>query len=126
MGSKYRIYTGEFMPTDHILALLIAERDKLNQAIAALSGVKRRGRPPKNPLAAAAAPKRRGRRTFTAARRKAPTAEDKPKPAAASFQPLRTFYRTAMVTAGLVCPAMLSTTGTLSPVGTPAGTRTFT
>jgi hypothetical protein len=38
------------MPTDHILALLIAERDKLNRAIEALQGpTKRRGRPPKNP-----------------------------------------------------------------------------
>jgi hypothetical protein len=48
------------MPTDHILALLIAERDKLNQALAALSGGtvktgKRRGRPPKNPVAVPAA-----------------------------------------------------------------------
>ena len=42
------------MPTDHILALLIAERDKLNRAIEALSGpTKSRGRPPKNPVAAA-------------------------------------------------------------------------
>jgi hypothetical protein len=42
------------MPTEHILALLIAERDKLNRAIEALQGpTKRRGRPPKNPLAAA-------------------------------------------------------------------------
>jgi hypothetical protein len=39
------------MPTEHIVALLIQERDKLNRAIAALQeGVKRRGRPPKNPL----------------------------------------------------------------------------
>jgi len=37
------------MPTDQIVALLIAERDKLNAAIALLQGgVKRRGRPPKN------------------------------------------------------------------------------
>src|SRR5579872_5594539 len=43
------------MPTDHILALLLAERDKLNRAIEALTGpTKRRGRPPKNPVAAAA------------------------------------------------------------------------
>jgi len=36
------------MATEHILALLIAERDKLNRAIEALSGpTKRRGRPPK-------------------------------------------------------------------------------
>ena len=34
------------MPTEHILALLIAERDKLNRAIEALQGsVRRRGRP---------------------------------------------------------------------------------
>ena len=43
------------MPTDHIIALLVAERDKLNRAIEALQGpIKRRGRPPKNPAAAAA------------------------------------------------------------------------
>src|ERR1700734_3499448 len=40
------------MMTEQILALLIGERDKLNQAIAALSGGtvtgRRRGRPPKN------------------------------------------------------------------------------
>jgi hypothetical protein len=45
------------MPTEHIIALLIAERDKLNRAIEVLQGpIKRRGRPPKNPSAAAAAP----------------------------------------------------------------------
>jgi hypothetical protein len=44
------------MPTDHILALLVAERDKLNRAIEALQGpVKRRGRPPKNSTTAGAA-----------------------------------------------------------------------
>jgi hypothetical protein len=38
------------MPTEQILTLLIAERDKLNRAIEALQGpTKRRGRPPKNP-----------------------------------------------------------------------------
>ena len=44
------------MPTEHIIALLIAERDKLNRAIEALggTGTKRRGRPPKNPVGAAA------------------------------------------------------------------------
>jgi hypothetical protein len=66
------------MPTDHIVALLIAERDRLNQAIEVLQGpTKRRGRPPKNPLAtvapaaepAAAAPARK-KRTFSAAQRK--------------------------------------------------------
>src|SRR5437870_5776116 len=36
-----------------ILALLVSERDRLNRAIEALQGpVKRRGRPPKNPLSA--------------------------------------------------------------------------
>ena len=45
------------MPTDHIIALLIAEREKLNRAIEALQGpIKRRSRPPRNPFAAAAAP----------------------------------------------------------------------
>jgi hypothetical protein len=45
------------MPTDHILALLIAERDKLNQAIEALGGTvtKHRGRPRKNPTGEAGA-----------------------------------------------------------------------
>jgi hypothetical protein len=43
--------------TENILALLVAERDKLNRAIEALQGpIKRRGRPPKNSFAAAAAP----------------------------------------------------------------------
>ncbi len=62
------------MPTAHIVALLIAERDKLNRAIEALQGAaKRRGRPPKNPLATVASPaavaKKRKRRS--AAQRKA-------------------------------------------------------
>jgi hypothetical protein len=61
------------MLTDHIVTLLIAERDKLNRAIEALQGsAKRRGRPPKNPLAAvvSAGPGKKKRR-FTAAQRKA-------------------------------------------------------
>jgi hypothetical protein len=62
------------MPTDHIVALLIAERDRLNAAIEILQGpIKRRGRPPgsKNSVSAApATPTKRGR-TFTAAQRKA-------------------------------------------------------
>ena len=61
------------MPTEHIISLLIAERDKLNRAIEALQGsAKRRGRPPKNDSPAApaiAAPRRKIRRT--AAQRKA-------------------------------------------------------
>jgi hypothetical protein len=65
------------MMTDQIVALLIAERDKLNRAIEALQGTaKRRGRPPKNPLAAVAepvAPSRpeKKRKARTAAQRKA-------------------------------------------------------
>ena len=44
------------LQTEQIVAMLVAERDKLNRAIEALQGpVKRRGRPPKNPLAATAA-----------------------------------------------------------------------
>ena len=63
------------MPTEQILALLIQERDKLNRAIEALEGPKRRGRPPKNILTATAPvnspkPAKRKRRTFTAAQRK--------------------------------------------------------
>jgi len=71
------------MLTDNILTLLIAERDKLSRAIEALQGgtAKRRGRPPKNPLAAVAAPaepkapKKRKRRS--AAQRKAQAARMK-------------------------------------------------
>jgi hypothetical protein len=41
------------MPTEHLIALVIAKRDKLNRASEALQGpIKRRGRPPKNPAAA--------------------------------------------------------------------------
>jgi hypothetical protein len=43
------------MPTEHIVALLVAERDRISRAIEALQGPKRRGRPPKNPLAVLAA-----------------------------------------------------------------------
>jgi hypothetical protein len=62
----------QFMPTEHILVLLVQERDKLNRAIEALQGpLKRRGRPPKSvtaPLEVAVAPKKK--RTFSAAQRK--------------------------------------------------------
>ena len=65
------------MGTEHIVGLLISERDKLNRAIEALgTPVKRRGRPPKNPIAGAAtamaatsAPKKR--RGLSPAKRKA-------------------------------------------------------
>jgi hypothetical protein len=65
------------MPTEHIMALLIAERDKLNRAIEALAGpMKRRGRPPKNLSAAAAAsvvplPSKKRKGGLSAAARKA-------------------------------------------------------
>jgi hypothetical protein len=60
------------MPTEHILALLIAERDKLNRAIEVLQGPKRRGRPPKNPLTAPGpAPTKKKRRQFSSAQREA-------------------------------------------------------
>jgi hypothetical protein len=59
------------MSTDHIVALLIAERDKLNQAIEALQGpTKRLGRPPKNPLAAAVSVPTARRPLSAATRRK--------------------------------------------------------
>ena len=59
------------MPTEHILALLIAERDNLNRAIEALQGpLKRRGRPPKHPMDIGA-PVTKRRRHRTAAERKA-------------------------------------------------------
>jgi hypothetical protein len=62
------------MPTEHIVALLIQERDKLNRAIEVLQGAKRRGRPPKNPLTITSnGAGRAGKKTtrkFSAAQRK--------------------------------------------------------
>jgi hypothetical protein len=62
------------MNTDQIVTALIAERDKLNAAIAALTGPAiRRGRPPKNASmngATAPAPAKKTTRVFTAAQRK--------------------------------------------------------
>jgi hypothetical protein len=58
------------MPTEHIVTLLIQERDRLNRAIEALQGpMKRRGRPPKSALAVAAATEEtpRKRKVFSAA-----------------------------------------------------------
>lgn len=43
---KLRCVSLTFMATDHILSLLISERDKLARAIEALEGPKRKGRPP--------------------------------------------------------------------------------
>jgi hypothetical protein len=69
------------MNTEHIVSLLMAERDRLNRAIEALQGpAKRRGRPPLSVAAAAAAPAApapaqtkptRKRRKLTAAEKKA-------------------------------------------------------
>ena len=72
------------MPSDHIVALLIAERDRFSRAIDLLQGpVKRRGRPPREPQAAAvamdatAAPAKKGRRGFTPEQRAAQAARMK-------------------------------------------------
>jgi hypothetical protein len=57
------------MQTEQILALLVAERDRLNRAIEALQGsARRRGRPPASSTGTA---QPRRHRTFTAAQRKA-------------------------------------------------------
>jgi hypothetical protein len=63
------------MPTEPILALLIAERDKLNHAIEVLQGpMKRRGRRPLSASTPAsnepAQPAKKKRRKFTGAQRK--------------------------------------------------------
>jgi hypothetical protein len=74
------------MPTDHIVSLLIAERDKLNRAIEALQGAaKRRGRPPKSASSAVAGPTAESpagapakkRKMSAAARRKIAAAQKK-------------------------------------------------
>ena len=60
------------MPTADIVQLLIAERDRIDQAIAALQGPKRRGRQPREATGdspAQAMPKPRKKRTFTKAQR---------------------------------------------------------
>jgi len=60
------------MPTEQILALLVAERDRLNQAIEALQGpVKRRGRPPKNARVTSTPGARKSRKGISAAARQA-------------------------------------------------------
>lgn len=67
------------MPTDQILTLLIAERDKLNAAIEVLQGgtaTKRRGRPPGSGVkrveaVAEPAPTLRKKRNFSPAQREA-------------------------------------------------------
>jgi hypothetical protein len=60
------------MPTEQILALLVAERDRLNQAIEALQGpARRRGRPPKQMAMTESMPAEKPRRKRSAAERKA-------------------------------------------------------
>jgi hypothetical protein len=64
------------MATDHIVSLLLAERDRLTRAIEALQGpAKRRGRPPAAAAPAASSPAKskpgRKRRKLTAAEKKA-------------------------------------------------------
>ena len=61
------------VPTEHIVALLIQERDKLNRAIELLQGEKRRGRPPRVAVTVVPASENshnKKTRTFTAAQRK--------------------------------------------------------
>jgi hypothetical protein len=70
------------MPTDHILTLLIAERDKLNRAIEALQGTPRSGgtrRKAAPPTIDAPAPANhtRKRPRWTAAKRRAAAARAK-------------------------------------------------
>jgi hypothetical protein len=67
------------MPTNHIIALLIQEREKLNRAIEALQGTKRRGRAAKNvelPMIENEQPKKK-RHVSAAARRKMAAAQKK-------------------------------------------------
>ena len=59
------------MATEHILSLLIAEREKLNKAIDALGGASKPVAAPKPAEAPAAAPKKRTRKALTAAQKKA-------------------------------------------------------
>ncbi len=58
------------MPTDHIVALLIAERDKLNRAIAALQGGEKRPKAVGPEATITNAVPRRKRHVSAAARRK--------------------------------------------------------
>jgi hypothetical protein len=67
------------MHFEEILASLIQERDRLDRAIQALQGTKRRGRPPKNLLLAdgAVSSGAPAKRTFSAAARKKMAAAQK-------------------------------------------------
>jgi hypothetical protein len=61
------------MATDNIIELLIAERDRIDRAIEALQGPKRRGRPPKDIAleTQTAPPAPRKKRNFSKAQRAA-------------------------------------------------------
>jgi len=60
------------MPIEQIVAILVAERDRLNRAIEALQGpMRRRGRPPKNPLISPLVPAVKQRKGRTPEQKKA-------------------------------------------------------
>lgn len=67
------------MSTEEIVRLLVAERERIDRAIEALQGPKRRGRPPKNAIGAVVASMEesesvsspRKKRTFSKAQREA-------------------------------------------------------
>ena len=66
------------MPTDHIVSLLIAERDKLNAAIEALQGVDKRHAPaPNSPTLEPKGTAPKKRQVSAAARRKMAAAQKK-------------------------------------------------
>jgi hypothetical protein len=60
------------METEHILTLLVHERDKLNRVIDILQGTKQRGLPPKNAVPIIVSSENGGKktRTFSTAQRK--------------------------------------------------------
>jgi len=66
--------SSKFMSTEEIVRLLVAERERIDRAIEALQGPKRRGRPPKNAVAdseSQESPAPRKKRTFSKAQRAA-------------------------------------------------------
>ena len=65
------------MPTDHIVALLIAERDKLNRAIEALHGTKTPATPAAEAPAADTSTPKKKRFVSAASRRKMAIAQKK-------------------------------------------------
>jgi hypothetical protein len=65
------------MPTDHIIALLLAERDKLNAAIESLKGTSPAPKKPSAVETSATSPATKKRRFSAAARRKMAAAQKK-------------------------------------------------